>query len=106
MSIADEPLTEAPASTPREITLLLKEVEGWNVTEDRMTVLRKKFIFPDFKAAMLFVNKVGALAEDQEHHPEITLAYGEATVRWWSHDRGGVTRDDFIMASKTDAVAG
>jgi 4a-hydroxytetrahydrobiopterin dehydratase len=105
MPLADEPITLAPKSSPREIALLSKEVDGWSIIEDNMTKLRKKFTFPTFAAAMVFVNKVGAVAENEEHHPEITLSWGEAIVRWWSHDRGGVTRDDFVMAAKTDFVA-
>ncbi len=85
--------------------MLLKEVAGWSVIEDKMTALKKQFDFPTFAAAMVFVNKVAALAEDQGHHPEITFTWGKATVRWWSHERGGITRDDFIMAAKTDKVA-
>lgn len=105
MPLADEPITMAPKSSPREITLLSKEVDGWSIIEDNMTKLRKKFRFPTFAAAMVFVNKVAAVAENEGHHPEITLSWGEAIVRWWSHDHGGITRDDFIMAAKTDAVA-
>ena len=105
MPLADEPITIAPKSSPREITLLSQEIEGWSIIEDNVSKLRKKFIFPTFAAAMVFVNKVAVVAEDEEHHPEITFAWGEAVVRWWSHDSGGITRDDFIMAAKTDVIA-
>jgi 4a-hydroxytetrahydrobiopterin dehydratase len=105
MPLADESITMAPKSSPREIALLSQEIDSWSIIEDNMPKLRKKFTFPTFAAAMVFVNKVAVVAENEEHHPEITFAWGEAVVRWWSHDRGGITRDDFIMAAKTDAVA-
>ena len=110
MPLSDEPIIEAPKCSPREITMLSKEIEGWSVIDDAkdnyMVKLEKRFGFSTFAAAMVFVNKVGVVAEDEGHHPEITFTWGRATVRWWSHDRGGVTRDDFIMAAKTDAIAG
>jgi 4a-hydroxytetrahydrobiopterin dehydratase len=110
MSLADEPVTSAPKCSPREITMLSKEIDGWSVIDDArdnyMVKLEKRFEFPDFATAMVFVNKVGVVAENEGHHPEVTVTWGKATVRWWSHERAGVTRDDFIMAAKTDTVGG
>jgi 4a-hydroxytetrahydrobiopterin dehydratase len=105
MPLVDEPTTSAPRSSPREVTMLSREIDGWKVTDDEMPKLEKQFAFPNFAAAMVFVNKVGVVAENEGHHPEITFTWGRATVRWWSHDRGGITRDDFVMAAKTEAVA-
>ena len=105
MRLSDERTASALRSTPREITILSREVDDWVVVANEMPVLQKEFFFPNFALAIWFVNKIGVLAEDEGHHPEITFTWGKAVVRWWSHDRGGITRDDFIMAAKTDAIA-
>ena len=105
MSLADEAPTEAAKASPREVAQLEKELDGWAVLSDAgMQKLVKEYTFPTFADAMVFVNKVGAIAEDFGHHPEITFTWGRATVRWWSHSMGGLTRNDFIMAAKTDTA--
>jgi 4a-hydroxytetrahydrobiopterin dehydratase len=56
--------------------------------------------FTDFKAAMIFVNGVAALAEKANHHPDVAIHYNEVTLRLWSHDAGGLTRRDFELARR------
>jgi 4a-hydroxytetrahydrobiopterin dehydratase len=63
------------------------------------------FEFPDFKGALAFVNKVGDLAEEQGHHPDIALAWGKAEVTTWTHKIDGLTESDFILAAKIDKLA-
>ena len=105
MSLADESPTEAPKASPRDVSMLERELSGWAVFNDEgMQKLVKEYKFDTFADAMVFVNKVGKIAEDFGHHPEITFTWGRATVRWWSHSMGGLTRNDFIMAAKTDTV--
>jgi 4a-hydroxytetrahydrobiopterin dehydratase len=60
--------------------------------------------FADFKAAMIFVNGVAALAEKADHHPDIAVHYNEVTLRLWSHDAGGLTRRDFALARRIDTT--
>ena len=105
MRLSEESTVSASRSTPREITILSREIEGWSVVANEMPFLQKEFLFPNFALAIWFVNRIGVLAEAEGHHPEITFTWGKAIVRWWSHDLGGITRDDFIMAAKTDAIA-
>ena len=105
MALADEKLGEGGKATTDELTQLKAELPGWQVVNDGMDKVERDYTFGTFMDALDFVNKVGAMAEEYGHHPQITFTWGAATVRWWSHSLGGVTRNDFIMAAKTDAVA-
>ncbi|OHC06100.1 MAG: 4a-hydroxytetrahydrobiopterin dehydratase [Planctomycetes bacterium RIFOXYC2_FULL_41_27] len=81
---------------------LQRQVEGWNVVEEHH--LFKSFKFPDFSKALDFVNKVGAIAEEQGHHPVITLAWGKAEITIYTHKINGLTESDFILAAKIDTI--
>jgi 4a-hydroxytetrahydrobiopterin dehydratase len=76
--------------------------EGWEVFNGSM--IEKTFHFPDFIQALDFVNSVGAIAENQGHHPEMTLGYGKVTVDLWTHKIEGLHANDFIMAAKIDVL--
>jgi 4a-hydroxytetrahydrobiopterin dehydratase len=75
---------------------------GWTVVEDHH--LKKTFHFPDFIQALDFVNSVGALAESENHHPDITLTYGKVTLALWTHKIKGLHENDFILAVKIDSL--
>ena len=81
---------------------LQRQVEGWNVVEEHH--LFKSFKFPDFSKALDFVNKVGVIAEEQGHHPVITLAWGKAEITIYTHKINGLTESDFILAAKIDTI--
>lgn len=81
---------------------LQKQVSGWQVVEEHH--LTKTFKFPDFRQALAFVNKVGELAEEQGHHPDITLAWGKVDITIWTHKIDGLTESDFILAAKVDKL--
>jgi 4a-hydroxytetrahydrobiopterin dehydratase len=66
--------------------------------------IRRTWRFADFKAAMIFVNGVAALAEKASHHPDVAIHYNEVTLRLWSHDAGGLTARDFGLARTIDAT--
>lgn len=72
----------------------------WKVVEEHH--LTKAYSFPNFATALAFVNKVGALAEQVGHHPDITLSWGKVGVEIWTHKINGLTESDFIFAAKTD----
>jgi 4a-hydroxytetrahydrobiopterin dehydratase len=72
----------------------------WTVTADAR--IEAHFTFPDFASALGFVNEVGALADAEDHHPDIFLSWGKVTVRLWTHTVGGVSPNDFILAAKID----
>lgn len=81
---------------------LLQQVEGWTAVGEHH--LTKNFRFPDFRAALAFVNKVGELAETQDHHPDIFLAWGKVEITIWTHKIEGLTESDFILAAKIDQL--
>jgi len=91
-----------PPLKGKELTDLQKQVPGWNVVNEHH--LARSFKFPDFKKALEFVNRVGALAEEQGHHPDILLAWGKAEITIWTHKIDGLTESDFIMAAKIDVA--
>jgi 4a-hydroxytetrahydrobiopterin dehydratase len=93
-----------PPLKGKELTTLHKVVPQWNVVEEHH--LTREYKFPDFAKALEFVNRVGALAEEQGHHPDLLLAWGKVQVTLWTHKVDGLTESDFIMAAKIDRVQG
>jgi 4a-hydroxytetrahydrobiopterin dehydratase len=81
---------------------LQKELPDWKVIRDHH--LFKVFHFADFKKALDFVNRVGAIAEEQGHHPDILLSWGKAEVTIYTHKINGMTESDFVLAAKIDRV--
>ena len=86
-----------------ELKSLQNSVPAWTVTNDHH--LSREFGFPDFQKALDFVNLVGAIAEEQGHHPDILLAWGKVGVTLWTHKIDGLTESDFIMAAKIDRLS-
>jgi 4a-hydroxytetrahydrobiopterin dehydratase len=94
-----------PPLTHEQITSLLPQLDGWSVEDDRKLV--KIYRFPDFAAGLAFVNRAGAIAEAEGHHPDLHLAWGRVRVDLLTHVIGGLTDNDFILAAKLDqAFAG
>jgi 4a-hydroxytetrahydrobiopterin dehydratase len=92
-----------PALAGAELRALENELGGgWRVVEDHH--LEKQFDFPDFASALAFTNRVGALAEEEGHHPDIHLAWGKVRVTIWTHKVDGLTRSDFVLAAKIDRL--
>ena len=69
------------------------------------TRIERTFRFPDFKAALAFVDRVGAVAEEEGHHPDIQFGWGYCTITLYTHKIDGLHENDFIMAAKIDALA-
>lgn len=86
-----------------ELEKLHSSVSKWTVSDEHH--LHREFKFPDFKQALEFVNRVGALAEEEGHHPDILLAWGKAEITLWTHKIDGLTESDFIMAAKIDRLS-
>lgn len=92
-----------PPLRPDEIKKYLPEIsDKWEVVENRR--LKRKFLFKDFKEAMVFVNKVANLANQQEHHPDIYIFYSVVTIELWTHAIAGLHENDFIMAAKINEI--
>jgi 4a-hydroxytetrahydrobiopterin dehydratase len=86
-----------PPLTAEEIRPLAAQVDHWNVINNHH--IEKEFRFPEF------TNKVGAIAEEQGHHPDIYLAWGKVQIKIWTHKIDGLTESDFILAAKIDRAA-
>lgn len=93
-----------PSLKGEELAGLQKQVPEWNVVNEHHIVRACKF--PDFKQALAFVNRVGDVAEEQGHHPDILLVWGKVEVTLWTHKVSGLTESDFIMAAKIDQLYG
>jgi len=92
-----------PTVTDREITMLHPQIPEWQVKEvDGVQRLERVFKFKNFVQALEFTNRVGAISEEEGHHPLIVTEWGRVTVQWWTHKIGGLHKNDFIMAAKTD----
>lgn len=87
--------------SPDEVAQQMEGLDGWIAESD---VLMKRFEFPNFAASLDFVNKVGALAEAADHHPDVKFGWGYAEFAMTTHDRGGLTEFDFDLARKIDAI--
>ena len=85
-----------------ELDHLAGRLDGWTVVDGHH--LEKDYRFKDFAAALAFVNRLGAVAEEEGHHPDIFLAWGRVKVTLWTHAIGGLSENDFILAAKADAV--
>lgn len=97
---------DAPQVADEEIAELRPQIPEWRVIErDGIRRLERAFVFPDFVAALDFANRVGALAEEEGHHPALLTEWGSVTVSWWTHKIRGLHHNDFVMAAKTDALA-
>lgn len=96
---------DSPRVGDADIPGLARDVPDWALVErDGIRRLERVFRFPNFVDALAFTNKVGALAEQQGHHPALLTEWGRVTVTWWTHAIHGLHRNDFVMAAKTDTV--
>ena len=96
---------DVPRLNSSEIAELQPEVSEWRLeVKDGIPRLERTFRFKDFSQALEFTNRVGELAEQQDHHPAILTEWGKVSVSWWTHKIEGLNRNDFIMAAKTDAI--
>ena len=86
--------------SPEELEQKAAQLPDWKVVDGRH--LGRTFRFPDFQKALDFVNRVGAVAEQQGHHPDLHLSWGRVDVETWTHDAGGLTEQDFLLAANID----
>jgi 4a-hydroxytetrahydrobiopterin dehydratase len=94
-----------PALNDEEIGKMLKLVPGWSVKEEEgIKKIWRSYKFENFVKAQNFSLKVGLLAEEEGHHPELITEWGKVTVVWWTHKISGLHTNDFIMAAKTDKL--
>ena len=96
---------DAPRVTDDELPDLLKQIPDWQpITTESVLKLNKVFNFENYAEAISFTNKIAELAEEEDHHPAILLEWGRVEVTWWTHKIGGLHKNDFIAAAKTDQL--
>ena len=95
-----------PAFDVEEIHKYLKKVDGWEVQEDKIDGfhLIKNFKFDNFLKSQEFINKVGAIAEEEGHHPDLWFGWGYARIKIFTHAIKGLAESDFILAAKIDKI--
>ena len=94
-----------PTVTEEEIAELKPKVPEWEIVEQAdVKRLKRTFTFKDFVQALQFVNKIGELAEQQGHHPDVYLAWGKVRLMLWTHKIKGLHENDFILAAKADGL--
>ncbi len=96
---------DSPRLTDQELSQLASEIPDWKIVEPAgEKMLERVFKFPDFAQALEFTERVGELAEAEDHHPRLVTEWGKVTVDWWTHKIHGLHRNDAIMAARTDQV--
>ena len=104
MSLAEKHCVPCRGGVPplagSELEKLKSQVSGWDVVNGHH--LHKNYTFPDFLKALEFVNRAGAIAEQEGHHPDLYLSWGKVGVDIWTHKINGLTESDFILAAKID----
>ncbi len=96
---------DSPPLTDEAIQEMMRQIPDWTLLqEEGIDKLTRTFKFSNFLEALEFTNRLGEVAEEQGHHPIITLTWGRTTVTWFTHDIEGLHRNDFIMAAKTDEL--
>lgn len=94
---------DIPPLKGKALTELHRQLgNGWQLIDEHH--LEKAYLFKNFVEALAFTNKVGTLAEEEGHHPDILLAYGKVTIQLWTHKINGLSESDFVLAAKCDMV--
>lgn len=91
-----------PPLNAEEIAKFSPQLKEWEIINQHH--LQKTYRFPNFREAHAFVNRVGELAEEQGHHPDICFGWGIAEIKIWTHKINGLTESDFILAAKIDQL--
>lgn len=95
----------APKVSKEEASRLLSQLTGWEIVErHNIPQLLRNFQFKNFADALEFTNRIGELAEHEDHHPAILTEWGKVTLRWWTHKIKGLHKNDFICAAKSDDI--
>lgn len=92
-----------PPLSPKEAEEMLHQLDGWMLV-DGHHMLAKSFTFKDFAQTIAFVNKIAAIAEEEGHHPDLTVSYGSLGVELMTHAIGGLSENDYILAAKIDEI--
>ncbi|WP_372723102.1 4a-hydroxytetrahydrobiopterin dehydratase [Immundisolibacter sp.] len=107
IELAQQHCAPLPAGTPSlaadEVRALLPRIDpAWRVVDGQH--LQRAYPLPDFATGLALVNQIGALAEAQDHHPDLLLAWGRVQITLWTHSVGGLSLNDFILAAQIDRL--
>ena len=107
-ALSQEHCTPLPPGTPPlaaadQAALLAQLDPAWRIVDGHH--LQREYRLPDFARGLALVDAIGALAQAEDHHPELLLAWGRVEVRLWTHSVGGPSRNDFILAARIDELA-
>jgi 4a-hydroxytetrahydrobiopterin dehydratase len=94
-------MPKAPLLSPDEVAARLKELKGWSLEG---TAIIKCFEFKDFRGAVDFLDRITAVADEQNHHPDVAIHWNELTLTLWTHASGGLTERDFRLAATIDTM--
>ncbi|HTJ41899.1 MAG TPA: 4a-hydroxytetrahydrobiopterin dehydratase [Kofleriaceae bacterium] len=105
-ALADRQIKPLPTGTPalagEALASLTQELGAeWDSSSGK---LRRTYRFPDFRSALRFVDAVGAMADEVDHHPDVELSWGKATIQIWTHTVGGLAEIDFVFAARCDRI--
>ncbi len=96
---------DSPRVTEQELKELMPQIPDWQIIErEGVPQLERTYKLKDFAAALALTQRIGQLAEEQDHHPKLCTEWGKVTVTWWTHAIKGLHRNDLIMAAKSDEV--
>ncbi len=94
-----------PLMTPEEIKVQRTNIPYWEIVDvSGVKKLHREFKFKNFQQALAFTNRLGEIAEKEDHHPSILTEWGRVCVTWWTHTVQGLHINDFIMAAMTDRL--
>jgi 4a-hydroxytetrahydrobiopterin dehydratase len=100
-----QPKKGDPALNSAEIDKLNPQIPDWGIVEiEGVKQLTRQFDFPNFVSALEFTNRIGELAEAEDHHPSILTEWGKVNITWWTHAVNGLHLNDFITAAKSDEI--
>ena len=94
-------MPKAPLLTPDQVATRLRDLHGWTLERDKIT---KLFTFKDFAAAVTFLDRVTPVADEQNHHPDVSIHWNELTLTLWTHASSGLTERDFRLARAIDEI--
>ena len=104
MSLTDKrSVHKAPKLDPNRVEALLSEVPGYRLDQARSRI-DKEYKFADFYETIAFVNALAYIANQEDHHPDLTVSYNKCQVAFTTHDAGGLTENDFICAARVNAL--
>jgi 4a-hydroxytetrahydrobiopterin dehydratase len=100
-----QPTKGGPSLSPSEIKSYQAQIPDWDIIEvEGVKRLVRQYKFGNFVEALQFTNRIGELAEQEDHHPSILTEWGRVTISWWTHAVEGLHLNDFITAAKSDLI--